>query len=156
MKLKRIIGISQILLAAVVVLLFLTTCLVIDPVVNGIASKKFTGFEAYLGAASSFKVSVGGVLTIVCLGLIVVLALLKVFIPKISLIFNIIICVLAVLVFVFLCVGCHDFMVNSNIIDKYKAYSDIKLGFGAIMGIIISAIMFGLSLTDEIISFKNR
>ena len=156
MKLKRIIAACQILLCIAVVLFFLLKCFVVD--VYGSFTWKYTGFEAYLGQGSKFKPSVGGVMTLIFLGIVLVSSCLKIFLPKLSLIWNIINVFFLIFVFIFLCSGANQFMINStqHIIEKYKKVADIKIGVGTILGIITTFICASASVAEEIITRRNK
>lgn len=161
MKTKRIIGVCQAVLAVGILMLFFLNCLVIDPVKGvDLSGKSFNGFKAYLGYTSDFAPSVGGVMTVVFLSIVLVLAILKTALPKLSIIWNSIIAFFALFVAIFLFCGTTSFMINekNNILSLYGWFSDIKLGVGAILGGIIGILILAASICDEVLAYraKNR
>lgn len=159
MNFKKIIGACQAVLLVGIILLFFTTCININPIKQvALPAHKYNGFKAFLGATSDFSPSVGGVMTVVFVGIAIALAILKIFLPKISIIWNSLIAIFAVLIAIFLFCGATDFMVNAsnNAITSYKYYCDVQLSVGTILGGIIAILVAAASVCDEVLAFRNK
>ncbi len=156
---KRLITFIEIILVGAIFLLFLGTCLDIEPIKGlNLTSYKYNGYNAFFGFGSEFGTSVGSIVVLILLALVVVLAIVSLIFPKISIVFNSIIAVLALLSSIFIFLGTTTFMVNrySQSINYFEYYCKVNLGYGAILAGICALLIFVGSIAQEIYSFVKR
>ncbi len=153
---KKSIGTSAIVAIAQVALAVVAFCMLFAKavkwsVISGI-EKKYSGFEAFLGKEDGFNATFGGVMVVILLIAVAVLALLKIFLPKMSKLFNFIIVAASVVTAVFLFCGTTGLMID---MDIFKT-SDLNLSLmvGAIIPAIIAILNAGASLVDVLVLDK--
>lgn len=157
--LKRIISIVEIALIGVIFLLFLGTCLNINPIKGlDLDEMNYNGYNAFFGFGSEFDTSVGSMAILILLGIVLVLAVVSMFFPKISVIFNSIIAVLAITTAIFIFLGTTEFMVvrYSQSIKYFNYYCDVNLGWGAILAGITAFLIAAGAITQEVYAFLKR
>ncbi len=158
-KFKRIFSLVNILLVALIFVLFFGTCLVIDPIKGLDLSKmKYDGYHAFFGVGSEFGTSVGSITVVILLGIVLVLSITTIIFPKISIIFNVISTILVIVAASFIFMGTTEFMVNrySQSIEYFDYYCNVGLGYGAILAGIV-AILIGISsIAQEVYSVINK
>ena len=100
---KRIITIVELVLIGIIFLCFAGTCLNIDPIKGlDLDNMKYDGYHAFFGYGSEFDTSVGSVAIAILLGIVGALGIVSLIFPKISVIFNSIIAILAIFAGVFI------------------------------------------------------
>lgn len=164
---KKGIGISSIVALAQVVLGIVAFCILfakaikwelnsgisfVDNLVNKNVTVEYTGFEAFLGKEDGFNATFGGIMVVILLAAVVVLALLKIFLPKLSKLFNFIIVAASIVTAIFLFCGTTGLMIS---IDDVKT-SDLNLSLlaGAIVPAIIAIVNAAASLVDVLVLDK--
>lgn len=156
---KRLITSIEIILVGAIFLLFLGTCLNIEPIKGlNLTSYKYNGYKAFFGFGSEFGTSVGSIIVLILLALIVVLGITSMIFPKISIVFNLVIALLAMFSAIFIFLGTTTFMVNrySQSVNYFEYYCSVNLGYGAILAGICALLIFIGAIAQEVYSFKKR
>ncbi len=156
---KRIITIVELVLIGIIFLCFAGTCLNIDPIKGlDLDNMKYDGYHAFFGYGSEFDTSVGSVTIAILLGIVGVLGIVSMIFPKISVIFNSIIAILAIFAGVFIFLGTTEFMVvrYSQSIEYFDYYCEVYLGYGAILAGISAFLIACGAIAQEIYAFIKR
>lgn len=156
---KRILSSVVIGLVGLIFILFLGTCLNINPI-KGLDLKEmnYNGYTAFFGKGSEFDTSVGSITVLILLLLVVILSILNIVFPKISLVFNIFVVIFALLASIFIFLGTTDFMVvrYSQSIDYFNYYCDVNLGWAAIIAGIFGLFIVIASIAQEVYAVLKR
>ncbi len=147
---KQLVAVCQIALAIFAFCMLFVTCVKFK--VDAIIFKteaSYSGFEAYFGTPDELKASAGGVLTVIFLGLIFVLAVLKLIFPKFGKLVNLVIILLGIAATIFLFSSTTTFMINLD--SEYVTLKNLNptLGAGAIVAAIITIVNVAGSILDE-------
>lgn len=125
----------------------------------GTKTTNYSGFDAFLGGADKFDVSVGGIIVVILVIAAVALNVLKIFLPKNAKLINIVVAVLVIVAAIFLFAGTTDLMlkfadgkkVADHIGSLFGQSASLKLGAGSIVSAVLLIISGILTLLEAFV-----
>lgn len=151
---KNLFALIEIVLIALAFVFLATDCIQTAPKLMPKMTTEFSGFEAFLGKSDTFDVSPAGILIVILLVVALVLAVLKMVMPKQAKILNIALLVVAVLAGVFFLAGVSMLKPAHLTLAQAKKILNVKLMYGVFLGAICSIVSGVLACCEAFVLKK--